>query len=166
MAGASSTAQQNWPKSRLPLPMKSNALPSAPPSRLSDLEADTDQCAVHIMLKLQALMREHSSVSPLSSAPSKGESLPMPRQRGHRGRRVVEHACSISTLQMGSSPRTLPVIVDTTPCASLLACASITFNFPAVIRWMLPLAMPAVTPLYSSRPSKTHCRPCCWWSWR
>ncbi len=53
-----------------------------------------------------------------------------------------------------------------TPCASLAYAGFTPFNFPAMIPlWMLPMAIACGnTALKPS--SKTHCRPCCWWSWR
>ena len=60
-----------------------------------------------------------------------------------RGLQVVEHACSITFMQMGT---TLPGISKDIDCMSfrspLGVCAGITpFNFPAMIPlWMFPMA--------------------------
>jgi len=61
-----------------------------------------------------------------------------------RGLQVVEHACSITTLQMGEMVEGVTTDMDTYSIRQPLGvCAGITpFNFPAMIPlWMFPLAI-------------------------
>lgn len=61
-----------------------------------------------------------------------------------RGLQVVEHACSITTLQMGETLDSVSADMDTyTYRQPLGVCAGITpFNFPAMIPlWMFPVAI-------------------------
>ncbi len=61
-----------------------------------------------------------------------------------RGLEVVEHACSVGTLQMGEYTEGVARGVDTyTLQQPLGVCAGITpFNFPAMIPlWMFPMAI-------------------------
>ncbi|EGH48321.1 methylmalonate-semialdehyde dehydrogenase, partial [Pseudomonas syringae pv. pisi str. 1704B] len=61
-----------------------------------------------------------------------------------RGLEVVEHACSIGTLQMGEFAENVASGVDTyTLRQPIGVCAGITpFNFPAMIPlWMFPMAI-------------------------
>nr|GFD49659.1 methylmalonate-semialdehyde dehydrogenase [Tanacetum cinerariifolium] len=61
-----------------------------------------------------------------------------------RGLEVVEHACSIGTLQMGEFAENVAGGVDTyTLRQPIGVCAGITpFNFPAMIPlWMFPMAI-------------------------
>ncbi|NDN50958.1 aldehyde dehydrogenase family protein, partial [Acinetobacter baumannii] len=61
-----------------------------------------------------------------------------------RGLEVVEHACSVGTLQMGEYVEGVARGVDTyTLQQPLGVCAGITpFNFPAMIPlWMFPMAI-------------------------
>ncbi len=96
------------------------------------------------MLKLQALIREHPSVSRRYSVPSRARRWPMPRAISFGGLEVVEHACSIGTLQMGEFAENVASGVDTyTLRQPIGVCAGITpFNFPAMIPlWMFPMAI-------------------------
>jgi malonate-semialdehyde dehydrogenase (acetylating)/methylmalonate-semialdehyde dehydrogenase len=99
---------------------------------------------VRIMLKYQALIREHTPrIAKLLSA-EQGKTLPDAEGDIFRGLEVVEHACSIGTLQLGEFAENVAGAVDTyTLRQPLGVCAGITpFNFPAMIPlWMFPMAI-------------------------
>lgn len=64
----------------------------------------------------------------------------------HRGLQVVEHACSITTLQMGEFIEGVSADMDTYSFRQPLGvCAGITpFNFPAMIPlWVNNIYLPA-----------------------
>jgi malonate-semialdehyde dehydrogenase (acetylating)/methylmalonate-semialdehyde dehydrogenase len=99
---------------------------------------------MRIMLKLQALIREHSPrIARLLSA-EQGKTIADAEGDIFRGLEVVEHACSIGSLQMGEFAENVAGGVDTyTLRQPLGVCAGITpFNFPAMIPlWMFPMAI-------------------------
>src|SRR5579863_863452 len=99
---------------------------------------------VRIMLKYQALIREHTPrIAKLLSA-EQGKTLPDAEGDIFRGLEVVEHACSIGTLQLGEFAENVAGGVDTyTLHQPIGVCAGITpFNFPAMIPlWMFPMAI-------------------------
>jgi malonate-semialdehyde dehydrogenase (acetylating)/methylmalonate-semialdehyde dehydrogenase len=99
---------------------------------------------MRIMLKLQALIREHSPrIAKLLSA-EQGKTIADAEGDIFRGLEVVEHACSIGSLQMGEFAENVAGGVDTyTLHQPLGVCAGITpFNFPAMIPlWMFPMAI-------------------------
>jgi malonate-semialdehyde dehydrogenase (acetylating) / methylmalonate-semialdehyde dehydrogenase len=86
-----------------------------------------------IMLKLQALVREHMSRIAQTLSAEQGKTLADAEGDVFRGLEVVEHACSIGSLQLGEFAENVPIGV----------CAGITpFNFPAMIPlWMFPMAI-------------------------
>jgi malonate-semialdehyde dehydrogenase (acetylating)/methylmalonate-semialdehyde dehydrogenase len=99
---------------------------------------------MRIMLKLQALIREHSSRIAQTLSAEQGKTLADAEGDIFRGLEVVEHACSIGTLQMGEFAENVASGVDTyTLRQPLGVCAGITpFNFPAMIPlWMFPMAI-------------------------
>lgn len=99
---------------------------------------------VRIMLKLQALIREHSSRIAAVLSAEQGKTVADAEGDIFRGLEVVEHACSIGTLQMGEFAENVAGGVDTyTLRQPLGVCAGITpFNFPAMIPlWMFPMAI-------------------------
>jgi malonate-semialdehyde dehydrogenase (acetylating)/methylmalonate-semialdehyde dehydrogenase len=99
---------------------------------------------MRIMLKYQALIREHMPrIAKILSA-EQGKTLPDAEGDIFRGLYVVEHACSIGTLQLGEFAENVAGAVDTyTLRQPLGVCAGITpFNFPAMIPlWMFPMAI-------------------------
>jgi malonate-semialdehyde dehydrogenase (acetylating) / methylmalonate-semialdehyde dehydrogenase len=97
-----------------------------------------------IMLKLQALVREHMSRIAETLSAEQGKTLADAEGDVLRGLEVVEHACSIGTLQLGEFAENVAGGVDTyTIHQPLGVCAGITpFNFPAMIPlWMFPMAI-------------------------
>ena len=97
-----------------------------------------------IMLKLQALVREHMSRIARTLSAEQGKTLADAEGDIFRGLEVVEHACSIGSLQMGEFAENVAGGVDTyTIRQSIGVCAGISpFNFPAMIPlWMFPMAI-------------------------
>jgi malonate-semialdehyde dehydrogenase (acetylating)/methylmalonate-semialdehyde dehydrogenase len=97
-----------------------------------------------IMLKLQALIREHMSRIALTLSSEQGKTLADAEGDVFRGLEVVEHACSIGSLQLGEFAENVAGGVDTyTLRQPIGVCAGITpFNFPAMIPlWMFPMAV-------------------------
>ncbi|RKP43885.1 CoA-acylating methylmalonate-semialdehyde dehydrogenase [Trinickia fusca] len=97
-----------------------------------------------IMLKYQALIREHMpNIAKILTA-EQGKTLPDAEGDIFRGLEVVEHAASIGTLQLGEFAENVAGGVDTyTLRQPIGVCAGITpFNFPAMIPlWMFPMAL-------------------------
>lgn len=102
------------------------------------------QARMRIMLKLQDLIRMHAkSIAKVLTA-EQGKTLADAEGDIQRGLEVVEHACSVGTLQMGEYLEGVARGVDTyTLQQPLGVCAGITpFNFPAMIPlWMFPMAI-------------------------
>ncbi len=97
-----------------------------------------------IMLKLQALVREHMGRIAQTLSAEQGKTLADAEGDVFRGLEVVEHACSIGTLQLGEFAENVAGGVDTyTLRQPIGVCAGITpFNFPAMIPlWMFPMAV-------------------------
>jgi len=97
-----------------------------------------------IMLKLQALVREHMSLIARTLSAEQGKTLADAEGDVFRGLEVVEHACSIGTLQLGEFAENVAGGVDTyTIRHPIGVCAGISpFNFPAMIPlWMFPMAI-------------------------
>jgi malonate-semialdehyde dehydrogenase (acetylating)/methylmalonate-semialdehyde dehydrogenase len=128
-----------------------------PKSTQSEMNEAVDSCAQafktwskttpifrqQIMFKLQHLIKENMKELAKNITKEQGKTLPDAEGDVLRGLQVVEHACSLTFLQMGS---TLPGIAKDMDCHSyrvpLGVTAGITpFNFPAMIPlWMFPLA--------------------------
>ncbi|CAN7610760.1 CoA-acylating methylmalonate-semialdehyde dehydrogenase [Pseudomonas brassicacearum] len=99
---------------------------------------------MRIMLKLQALIREHSKRIAAVLSAEQGKTIADAEGDIFRGLEVVEHACSIGTLQMGEFAENVAGGVDTYALRQPIGvCAGITpFNFPAMIPlWMFPMAI-------------------------
>ncbi|MFJ2385471.1 CoA-acylating methylmalonate-semialdehyde dehydrogenase [Pseudomonas protegens] len=99
---------------------------------------------MRIMLKLQALIREHSKRIAVVLSAEQGKTIADAEGDIFRGLEVVEHACAIGTLQMGEFAENVAGGVDTyTLRQPIGVCAGITpFNFPAMIPlWMFPMAI-------------------------
>jgi malonate-semialdehyde dehydrogenase (acetylating)/methylmalonate-semialdehyde dehydrogenase len=99
---------------------------------------------VRIMLKYQALIREQMPRIAKTLTSEQGKTLADAEGDIFRGLEVVEHACSIGTLQQGEFAENVANRVDTyTLRQPIGVCAGITpFNFPAMIPlWMFPMAI-------------------------
>jgi len=99
---------------------------------------------MRIMLKLQALIREHSTRIAATLSAEQGKTLADAEGDIFRGLEVVEHAASIGSLQMGEFAENVAGGVDTyTLRQPIGVCVGITpFNFPAMIPlWMFPMAI-------------------------
>ncbi|WP_130907067.1 CoA-acylating methylmalonate-semialdehyde dehydrogenase [Pseudomonas sp. Sample_16] len=99
---------------------------------------------MRIMLKLQALIREHFKRIAVVLSAEQGKTIADAEGDIFRGLEVVEHACSIGSLQMGEFAENVAGGVDTyTLRQPIGVCAGITpFNFPAMIPlWMFPMAI-------------------------
>jgi len=96
-----------------------------------------------IMFKFQALIKDNLKEIAKNITKEQGKTLPDAEGDVLRGLQVVEHACSLTFMQLGT---TLPGIAKDMDCTSyrvpLGVCAGITpFNFPAMIPlWMFPVA--------------------------
>jgi len=97
-----------------------------------------------VMFKLQALIRQHEDELAALLSSEHGKTIDDAKGDIFRGLEVVEHACSITSLQMGE---TVPSVATSTDVTSfrlpLGVCAGIApFNFPAMIPlWMFPMAV-------------------------
>src|SRR3984885_9432583 len=95
-----------------------------------------------IMLKLQALVREHMSRIARTLSAEQGKTLADAEGDIFRGLEVVEHPGSLGRLQMGEFAENVAGGVDTYSLRQPIGvCAGITpFNFPAMIPlWMFPM---------------------------
>lgn len=121
-----------------------NAAIAAAQNALASWRQTPIQARMRIMLKLQDLIRNNlKSISQVLTA-EQGKTLADAEGDIQRGLEVVEHACSIGTLQMGEYIEGVARGVDTyTVQQPLGVCAGITpFNFPAMIPlWMFPMAI-------------------------
>lgn len=102
------------------------------------------QARMRIMLKLQELIRAKAKDIAKVLTAEQGKTLSDAEGDIQRGLEVVEHACSIGTLQMGQYAENVARGVDSyTIQQPLGVCAGITpFNFPAMIPlWMFPMAI-------------------------
>ncbi|KWF13275.1 methylmalonate-semialdehyde dehydrogenase [Burkholderia ubonensis] len=99
---------------------------------------------MRIMLKFQDLVRRNLERIAKTLTAEQGKTLPDAQGDIFRGLEVVEHACSIGTLQLGEFAENVAGGVDTyTLRQPIGVCAGITpFNFPAMIPlWMFPMAI-------------------------
>ncbi|WP_119026305.1 CoA-acylating methylmalonate-semialdehyde dehydrogenase [Acinetobacter soli] len=121
-----------------------NAAIAAAQNALASWRQTPIQARMRIMLKLQDLIRTNlKSIAQVLTA-EQGKTLADAEGDIQRGLEVVEHACSIGTLQMGEYIEGVARGVDTyTVQQPLGVCAGITpFNFPAMIPlWMFPMAI-------------------------
>tara|TARA_B110001452_G_scaffold75986_1_gene61703 strand:- start:1564 stop:3144 length:1581 start_codon:yes stop_codon:yes gene_type:complete len=97
-----------------------------------------------VMFKLQALIRQHEDELAALLSSEHGKTIEDAKGDIFRGLEVVEHACSITSLQMGE---TVAGVAGSTDVHSyrlpLGVCAGIApFNFPAMIPlWMFPMGV-------------------------
>nr|XP_054758402.1 methylmalonate-semialdehyde dehydrogenase [acylating], mitochondrial-like [Lytechinus pictus] len=96
-----------------------------------------------IMFKYQQLIKENMKRLAESITLEQGKTLVDAEGDVLRGLQVVEHVCSITSLQLGETLPSIAKDMDTyTMRVPLGVCAGITpFNFPAMIPlWMFPVA--------------------------
>ncbi|MCE8021333.1 CoA-acylating methylmalonate-semialdehyde dehydrogenase [Halomonas sp. MCCC 1A11036] len=101
---------------------------------------------MRIMLKFQALIREHTEELAALITEEHGKTLPDAAGEVGRGLEVVEHACSITSLQLGELAENAASEVDVYTLNQPLGVgAGITaFNFPIMLPcFMFPLAIAA-----------------------
>ncbi|MCE8025311.1 CoA-acylating methylmalonate-semialdehyde dehydrogenase [Billgrantia aerodenitrificans] len=99
---------------------------------------------MRIMLTLQALIREHTDELAALITEEHGKTLPDAAGEVGRGLEVVEHACSITSLQLGELAENAASEVDVYTLNQPLGVgAGITaFNFPIMLPcFMFPLAI-------------------------
>ncbi|MCE8028978.1 CoA-acylating methylmalonate-semialdehyde dehydrogenase [Halomonas daqingensis] len=99
---------------------------------------------MRIMLTLQALIREHTEELAALITEEHGKTLPDAAGEVGRGLEVVEHACSITSLQLGELAENAASEVDVYTLNQPLGVgAGITaFNFPIMLPcFMFPLAI-------------------------
>ena len=97
-----------------------------------------------VFLRYQALIREHMDELASILTAEQGKTIADARGDVFRGLEVVEHAASITNLQIGDYVENVATGVDTySVWQPLGVCAGITpFNFPAMIPlWMFPMAI-------------------------
>lgn len=96
-----------------------------------------------IMFKFQHLIKENMDALSRNITLEQGKTLIDAEGDVIRGLQIVEHACSVTSLQMGETMPGVTKDMDTYSIrVPLGVCAGITpFNFPAMIPlWMFPLA--------------------------
>jgi malonate-semialdehyde dehydrogenase (acetylating) / methylmalonate-semialdehyde dehydrogenase len=99
---------------------------------------------MRIMLKLQELVRRDMKKLAACLTAEQGKTLPDAEGDVFRGLEVVEHACSVGSIQMGEHLEQVAGGVDVYSIRQPIGvCAGITpFNFPAMIPlWMFPMAI-------------------------
>src|ERR1700734_901021 len=97
-----------------------------------------------VMLKLQALVRQHMNRIARTLSAEQGKTLADAEGDVLRGLEVVEHACSIGSLQLGEFAENVAGGVDTytlrQPIGVVVGISP--FNFPAMIPlWVFPMAI-------------------------
>jgi malonate-semialdehyde dehydrogenase (acetylating)/methylmalonate-semialdehyde dehydrogenase len=99
---------------------------------------------MRVMLRFQDLVRQNMKRIAQTLTAEQGKTLPDAEGDIFRGLEVIEHACSIGTLQQGEFSENVAGGVDTyTLRQPIGVCAGITpFNVPAMIPlWMFPMAI-------------------------
>ncbi|HEX4944084.1 MAG TPA: CoA-acylating methylmalonate-semialdehyde dehydrogenase [Usitatibacteraceae bacterium] len=99
---------------------------------------------MRIMLKLQELIRRDMKELATCLTHEQGKTLADAEGDVFRGLEVVEHACSVGTIQMGEHLEQVANGVDVYAIRQPIGvCVGITpFNFPAMIPlWMFPMAI-------------------------
>lgn len=97
-----------------------------------------------VMFNYQHLIRENMGKLAANITEEQGKTLADAEGDVLRGLQVVEHACSITSLQLGETLGSVTKDMDTyTYREPLGVCAGVTpFNFPAMIPlWMFPMAL-------------------------
>lgn len=97
-----------------------------------------------VMFKLQALIKENMSELAKNITKEQGKTIVDAEGDVLRGLQVVEHCCSIPSLQMGETVHNVAKDMDTYSLISPLGVTAgiAPFNFPAMIPlWMFPVAI-------------------------
>jgi len=97
-----------------------------------------------IMFNLQQLIQKHTDEIATCIVNEQGKTFADAKGDVFRGLEVVEHSCSVASLQMGETIENVSRNMDTYSYKQPLGvCAGITpFNFPAMIPlWMFPLGI-------------------------
>jgi malonate-semialdehyde dehydrogenase (acetylating)/methylmalonate-semialdehyde dehydrogenase len=106
---------------------------------------NTSQSArVRVMLNLQKLVRDNTTALAKSISLEHGKTLPDAEGEVARGLEVIEHACAMSSLQLGEYAENAATGIDVyTLLQPLGVCAGITaFNFPIMLPcFMFPVAI-------------------------
>src|SRR5690606_12387530 len=101
---------------------------------------------MRIMLNLQKLVRDNTAAIAKAITLEHGKTLPDAEREVGRGLEVIEHACSITSLQLGEYAENAATGIDVyTLVQPLGVCAVITaFNFPVMLpALMFPIAVSA-----------------------
>lgn len=101
---------------------------------------------MRIMLNLQKLVRDNTEALARAITLEHGKTLPDAEGEVGRGLEVIEHACSITSLQLGEYAENAASGIDVyTLVQPLGVCAGITaFNFPVMLpAFMFPIAVSA-----------------------
>jgi malonate-semialdehyde dehydrogenase (acetylating)/methylmalonate-semialdehyde dehydrogenase len=99
---------------------------------------------MRVMLNLQKLVRDNTAAIAKAISIEHGKTLPDAEGEVGRGLEVIEHACSIASLQLGEYAENAASGIDVyTLIQPLGVCAGITaFNFPVMLPcFMFPLAV-------------------------
>lgn len=99
-----------------------------------------------VMLNLQKLVRDNAQAIAKSITLEHGKTLPDAEGEVGRGLEVIEHACSMTSLQLGEYAENAATGIDVyTLIQPLGVCAGITaFNFPIMLPcFMFPIAVTA-----------------------
>lgn len=99
---------------------------------------------MRVMLKFQQLLRDNTTKLAEMITREHGKTLPDAEGEVGRGLEVVEHACSIASLQLGEYAENAATGIDVyTLVQPLGVCAGITaFNFPVMLPcFMFPIAV-------------------------
>lgn len=151
-------------------PATNQVISHVPRATQSEMKAATDAAAdayttwkevpvqqrQRIMLRLQALIRDHTEELAESITLEQGKTLPDARGDVFRGLEVVEHTCNAASLMMGETLENLATSLDTYSFRQPLGvCAGVCpFNFPAMIPlWMFPVGIVAGN-TYVLKPSE------------
>lgn len=139
-------------------PATNEVITRCPKATQAEMQAAVDSCKAayeswsqttsltrqQIMFKYQALIKRDMRRIAESITAEQGKTLVDAEGDVTRGLQVVEHACSITSLQLGETLSNIAKDMDTiTHRAPLGVTAGITpFNFPAMIPlWMFPMAL-------------------------
>lgn len=101
---------------------------------------------MRVMLNLQKLVRDNTAALAKAITLEHGKTLPDAEGEVGRGLEVIEHACSITSLQLGEYAENAASGIDVyTVIQPLGVCAGITaFNFPVMLpSFMFPIAVSA-----------------------
>src|SRR5690554_4461460 len=101
---------------------------------------------MRVMLNLQKLVRDNTAALARAITLEHGKTLPDAEGEVGRGLEIIEHACSIASLQLGEYAENAATGIDVyTVIQPLGVCAGITaFNFPVMLpAFMFPIAVAA-----------------------